>query len=891
MSRLIRFLQIGLLSLVAPLANAAKDRVYSDCFAVFRDQITTPEEEFDLSVARSWHEALKGTAFSKTGTVVEFAPGNRMKVGLALAASGFKGTLYVVEPSKPMLEALLQKYKTILPNAKVIALPIDLTSALNQIPGPIDLLLANHAVDDMILNHLQNLHPQTDSKQNVFNTNQYYKADTFSSVEKLWRAGEADPKLMNTAAKKTTEDLLRAINYLNPKNTILAEYESYYFKSRKFHTPFLEAQKVVQEIRAQLSENSITVKKPRPHWGADQDQSFWLMMNNKTSYPKLRSSSRPLSLDRVSPTLVVPQALKRIKANDDDVLFISKEIGWETSYVTENFALEVSDQSIRAPGTIVGFVDKQADPLGMALSDNLGSGRAAYVGQYNIKGVGPTVLMTSKHMAHSNGLLSTRNALWEAFTSTVLATNLKTGAAAGRAVIDRNLHITKPRAKDTDPKMNTALEIRDGGEGLVRPSHIFQAQKAMTRSEMLTMSQAFGKQDAEKFIERIGHGAWSAGNISISGHMVDFDTVTAVITRAPTYNFTGNYIGNVFGYEFEGQFELLESMLKQSSINIGKVTPAEARAAMLQARSEQISRRFPNLMGFENAPSVSTEFIEHFQKVSRYMGPDYLGMTQWTRARASVGLFDWSALFRSYPLIESETPLTRQIVLDLIKRKGQTSESPYVSKTVREYLKKEGILVTSADELRLAEEDAWKFAQEYERLFKTMSGNKKDPSIAVNAYRINENRKYFDPNYGNRVLDQLIQRKENKELSGAQVRQFMNALVDASDRRIGKNMSEYKTDFGLYENGYSNLRVSSLDAQIRFQVTLIKVPSEADFTQKFTLTVGGEQLDAQARKLSTGEWLIETKSTGELSRWQKKNLSIQLSQNGREIPLKFLVED
>ncbi|MFZ2956978.1 MAG: hypothetical protein WA705_08825 [Candidatus Ozemobacteraceae bacterium] len=52
------------------------------------------------------------------------------------------------------------------------------------------------------------------------------------------------------------------------------------------------------------------------------------------------------------------------------------------------------------------YADRQADPLNISLVGNSGSGRAVYAGdRFNVKGIGKTVLATSKDPLRSNGIL------------------------------------------------------------------------------------------------------------------------------------------------------------------------------------------------------------------------------------------------------------------------------------------------------------------------------------------------------------------------------------------------------------------------------------------------------------------------------------------------------
>ena len=82
---------------------------------------------------------------------VELAPGMKIKGAVALSKINFNGTLFVIDDDKDVCKFIKEEYSKILPNIKLIILDEKLETAINKLPINIDLFLANHVVDDLII--------------------------------------------------------------------------------------------------------------------------------------------------------------------------------------------------------------------------------------------------------------------------------------------------------------------------------------------------------------------------------------------------------------------------------------------------------------------------------------------------------------------------------------------------------------------------------------------------------------------------------------------------------------------------------------------------------------------------------------------------------------------
>lgn len=279
----------------------------------------------------------------------------------------------------------------------------------------------------------------------------------------------------------------------------------------------------------------------------------------------------------------------------------------------------------KAEGKPIGtaYVDKQADPLKISLNNNLGSGRAFY--QYdifNIKGE-KTPLAQSERDEYSNGVLELEKSIFETVASNSLYQDANIQLSPILAILDINENCTV-HWKNKLCKRAKVIRLDLNGS-LNRITHIFQTQRPLTRNELRHTARKIGIMEGEKFLHRIEHGAWSAGNLSEHAHMIDFDTVCAARYRAPQFSFTKWFIDNYFGLEYIGQLKILKSMVEATEINIDRVRYATLEKDLLEAREKHIHQNFAQLMGFEKVSSrhlpAITPLVNQFIKLSTLCYP------------------------------------------------------------------------------------------------------------------------------------------------------------------------------------------------------------------------------------------------------------------------------
>ena len=114
-------------------------------------QVVDYDDYFEEYMGLVYYKIIKEYNLEKIDNVIEFAPGFRYKIAYALKRLNFEGTIYIVDSNSSVLEFVYQKYKSIIPKAKIVLVNKDLSQSLDLLPKKVSLFLANHCIDDMII--------------------------------------------------------------------------------------------------------------------------------------------------------------------------------------------------------------------------------------------------------------------------------------------------------------------------------------------------------------------------------------------------------------------------------------------------------------------------------------------------------------------------------------------------------------------------------------------------------------------------------------------------------------------------------------------------------------------------------------------------------------------
>lgn len=477
--------------------------------------------------------------------------------------------------------------------------------------------------------------------------------------------------------------------------------------------------------------------------------------------------------------------------------------------------LEYQNQPDKESSCKKVFVDRQADPMQMSLNGNSGSGRAVYYGKiFNLKGIGKTVLATSSDKNHSNGHLDLVSALWEAICANVISSNLKTGSAPVLAVIDTGELIEVPWRTGKYPG-GFIVRLDQNGE-LDRPTHLFFRNEPVNADFFRQFARDLGKQDAEKFIERILHGCWSAGNISIHGHMIDYDTVFALRSRAPQWSYRPNWLSNFFGLEGGGQKKLLKAMVNHH-FNSEKIRCQEVYRIFDRSKKEHLELRFLDLIGLNPqqaanglpiSPKEYEQMVADFSELAMKMFPNFKATAPWNEENQDLAVFDFSRMFRFFPICFEQNFGNFETAMGLLRnysKKFAESKVDGMTESIEKILRKNHT-VSSIEQLQELETKARIFIEGYCRILDYFRKNDHElwQKMVLQAYRINEERTYMNCRPGNDTLVALVQHLQAGNLSAQQFSDRIQTIILACDRRQVKYLKNYFiADIKIFIEGFT----------------------------------------------------------------------------------------
>jgi len=168
--------------------------------------------------------------------------GFKYKIAKALKNINFEGELYVIEPNKKAIEFLREKYMEILPNTKIYFLSNTLEDSIEYLPKRVDLLCANHCLDDMIITeYLKN-------NINIFNDKNVKEVLT-----EKWNKLSEDKARLNQINIKVLENWKKLFRTIKIKKVILAQYRSTNFFSENTTLIYNLTKKLFDNVKKLIS--------------------------------------------------------------------------------------------------------------------------------------------------------------------------------------------------------------------------------------------------------------------------------------------------------------------------------------------------------------------------------------------------------------------------------------------------------------------------------------------------------------------------------------------------------------------------------------------------------------------------------------------------------------
>lgn len=482
---------------------------------------------------------------------------------------------------------------------------------------------------------------------------------------------------------------------------------------------------------------------------------------------------------------------------------------WKTAKEKMSTMFSITLDKEKSNKEVIGkaYSDKQLDPTGMALSGNLGSGRAYFYDRnFNIKG-DKTKLATSPKSIYSNGKYALSASIKETIIANILAKDFTIPTFETLAILE-----TKERFDFIDEYMDSndiiksetynlpcSIEIRVNKEKeLYRISNSLINKDEYTTEKLENLCKKLAKIEANKFCDRFLHGSWSVGNISIDGNLIDFDTATFVKGRFPQYSNTNKYKSNYFGYELLGQKLMVKSIL--DNMNIENIL------------EDIMNKEYERNMKIKFCDLIGLDYNLHYQKYSKYIDnlykkfnilsrkfiPNYYETNVVEDNGDITYLFDFSKFFQKYLICKKENKNNMLLGMKLILNDTEYIEYEKVGmikEKVEEFFKED---LVYKDTMDYYINNAMDFVQEYDELFNELNNELDISNIKLKQYVINADRNYL---YGNKnIYGELSYIYDTNQIDSNTLNTIINALIKTNIRNNYNNDKENTLGLQLYKD-------------------------------------------------------------------------------------------
>ena len=488
---------------------------------------------------------------------------------------------------------------------------------------------------------------------------------------------------------------------------------------------------------------------------------------------------------------------------------------WEKAKqkITEKFSITLDEEKSNKQVIGKAYSDKQLDPTGMALSGNLGSGRAYFYDyNFNIKG-DKTKLATSPKSIYSNGKYALSAAIKETVIANILAKDFTIPTFETLAILDKQERFDfEDEYMDADDiirkeiyNLSCSIEIRVNKEReLYRVSNSLINKDKYTTEELEKFCKKLAKIEANKFCDRFLHGSWSVGNISTNGNLIDFDTATFVKGRFPQYSNTNKYKSNYFGYELLGQKLMIKSILNNTNIENVTNTQKSLEDMMDEEYEKNMKIRFCDLIGLEynlhykKYSKYINSLCKKFNILSRKFLPNYYETNVVEDNGDITNLFDFSRFFQKYLIYKKQNKNNMLLGMKLLLNDTEYIEYEkigMIKEKIDEFFEKD---LVEKDTIDYFINDAMDFVQEYDELFSEISKELDLSNIKLKQYVINADRNYL---YGNKnIYGELSYAYDTKQIDNNSINTIINALIKTNVRNNYNKNEENILGLQLYKD-------------------------------------------------------------------------------------------
>lgn len=485
------------------------------------------------------------------------------------------------------------------------------------------------------------------------------------------------------------------------------------------------------------------------------------------------------------------------------------EFKWENAkdIIEEEFSITLEPNNEIT--SEIAYIDKQKDPFNIALSGNLGSGRAFfYKNIYNIKGQ-KTNLATSKKDIYSNGKFALSAAIKEAIIANIIKNDFEENAAFQTlAILTTNTTFTfEDQYLDNNNKIKSnffnlpcAIEIRVYEEDdLLRLSNDFINNKTFTENDLLEIIDNFAKLEANKFCNQFLHGSWSTGNITKKAKMIDYDTSAFIDFRNPQYSNTNKYKDNYFGFEYLGAEKIINKIIKNNNLSIDT-------SIFFDKYKKNCRKYFLNLIGIYNSSDddLINEIFEMFFEMCKYY-TNYTGTFIYNEESNFCAVYNFSLFFQKYLILKNKDNDIITGLRLLLNNYSYNEDCPQLTiDKNKEFFDEYFIDKNNQNKIF---EKAIEFIKLYDKLF-----NNYQDDLLYNQYIKNEPHYYV--NGTNNLFSILSDDFYYKRLSVKDINKIINTIIKSNFRKISRNNN-------IRLNIYDDFMIYTITTKTNYSIKII----------------------------------------------------------------------
>lgn len=215
------------------------------------EKIIDYDDYFEEYMGLIYSRIINENKIKDVKTVVEFAPGFRYKIACGLRKIDFKGTIYVVDSNESVLKFVGEKYKDILPEAEVILINKDIVDSIDYLPKSVDLFLANHCIDDMIISK----YLVGKRLEDAFNNTEESKQILID----CWNELKEENNILFNIKENVYNDLITFFEKIDFKLIVMSQYKSGYYMNQKNYVEEL-SKTIFDKIKISINTNLENLK-------------------------------------------------------------------------------------------------------------------------------------------------------------------------------------------------------------------------------------------------------------------------------------------------------------------------------------------------------------------------------------------------------------------------------------------------------------------------------------------------------------------------------------------------------------------------------------------------------------------------------------------------------